>query len=180
MKKTHSIISLKKKIFTSSSCGFWPHEQVQRCSVGPLCAVFLPPHPASRPTFHFSSMFANTSDWTSENIQRFFVSVMLKKTQFTAWEVPEMETRLCDCSVSRSVAGGSGSIIKAQDRTFPGHMLYNVKTLKGLTAIGDISLAVHTNQIYKQGIRDVAYEPARKKYSGARNGIIRERLFLHL
>lgn len=54
-------------------------------------------------------------------------------------------------------------------------MLYNVKTLKGLTAIGDISLAVHTHQIYKQGIRDVAYKPARKKYSGARNGIIRER-----
>lgn len=58
-------------------------------------------------------------------------------------------------------------------------MLYNVKTLKGLTALGDISLAVHTNEIYKQGIRDRAYEPARKKYSGARNGIIRERLFLH-
>lgn len=40
-------------------------------------------------------------------------------------------------------------------------MLYNVKTLTGLTAIRDISLAVHTYQIYKQGIRDAAYEQGR-------------------
>lgn len=39
---------------------------------------------------------------------------------------------------------------------------------------------MHTQQIYKEGIRDIGYQPAREKYSGARNEITRERLFLHL
>jgi len=42
-------------------------------------------------------------------------------------------------------------------------MSYHVKTLKGLTAIGDIALAVHRQQICKAGIRDIGYEPACEK-----------------